>query len=75
MNTPPRDKSTSRKYRWGTGAMADVFMNNSFGYLAFPIYNIGLVVDPRLLGWALGVPRLWEAVTDILIGTWSDNSK
>jgi GPH family glycoside/pentoside/hexuronide:cation symporter len=75
MDTPPRDKSTSRKYRWGTGAMADVFMNNSFGYLAFPIYNIGLGVDPRLLGWALGVPRLWEAVTDILIGTWSDNSK
>ena len=55
--------------------MADVFMTNSFGYLAFPIYNIGLGVDPRFLGWALGIPRIWEALTDPLIGIWSDNTK
>lgn len=75
MNTPPDKKPASRKYRWGTGAMADVLMTNSFGYLAFPIYNIGLGVDPRFLGWALGIPRLWDALTDPLIGVWSDNTK
>ena len=62
METLPDNKSTARKYRWGIGAMGDVFMNNSFGYLAFPIYNIGLGVDPRLLGWAVGAPRLYPCM-------------
>ena len=76
MTPHPAPKASSRrKLRWGSGAMADVFMTNSFGYLAFPIYNIGLGVDPRFLGWALGIPRVWEALTDPLIGVWSDNTK
>lgn len=56
------------------GSVADVYMANALNYLAFPIYNMGLGVDPRLLGWALGLPRVWDAVSDPLMGNISDNT-
>ena len=49
-------------------------MTNALNYLAFPIYNMGLGVDPRLLGWALGLPRIWDAISDPLMGNISDNT-
>ncbi|QHI68841.1 MFS transporter [Tichowtungia aerotolerans] len=65
--------SRSRKSAWAMGSIADVYMTNALNYLAFPIYNMGLGVDPRLLGWALGLPRVWDAVSDPLMGNISDN--
>ena len=56
------------------GSIADVYMTNSLNYLAFPIYNMGLGVDPRMLGWALGLPRIWDAISDPLMGNISDNT-
>ena len=50
------------------GSIADVYMTNALNYLAFPIYNMGLGVDPRMLGWALGLPRIWDAISDPLMG-------
>lgn len=49
-------------------------MTNALNYLAFPIYNMGLGVDPRFLGWALGLPRIWDALSDPLMGNISDNT-
>ena len=54
------------------GSIADVYMTNALNYLAFPIYNMGLGVDPRMLGWALGLPRIWDAISDPLMGNISD---
>lgn len=70
---PPLKKRT--KAAWATGAMADVFMANSFSYLALPIYNVALKVDPVLLGWAMGLPRIWDAFADAFIGNISDNTR
>ena len=66
--------SRSKKSAWGLGAIADVYMANALNYLAFPIYNMGLGVDPRMLGWALGLPRIWDALSDPLMGNISDNT-
>ncbi len=60
---------------WASGAFADVFMANSFNYLALPIYNLALKVDPVFLGWAMGIPRIWEALSDALVGNVSDNTR
>jgi GPH family glycoside/pentoside/hexuronide:cation symporter len=60
---------------WASGAFADVFMANSFSYLALPIYNLALKVDPVFLGWAMGIPRIWEAISDALVGNVSDNTR
>lgn len=63
------------KAGWSFGAFTDVMMTNVFSYLALPIYNIGLHVDPRFLGWSMGLPRVWEALSDPLIGNISDNTR
>lgn len=66
--------SKTKKSAWAMGSIADVYMTNALNYLAFPIYNMGLGVDPRLLGWALGLPRIWDALSDPLMGNISDNT-
>ncbi len=67
--------SKTKKSAWAIGSVADVYMTNALMYLAFPIYNMGLGVDPRMLGWALGLPRIWDAISDPLMGNISDNSR
>ena len=75
-NSKPRPQvGTIQKGGWAAGAVADVFMANVFSYLVLPIYNIGLKVDPVFLGWALGIPRIWEAATDAFMGHISDNTR
>ena len=56
----------SKKSAWSIGSITDVYMTNALNYLAFPIFNMGLGVDPRMLGWALGLPRIWDAISDPL---------
>ncbi|MBF89192.1 MAG: hypothetical protein CMG75_05905 [Candidatus Marinimicrobia bacterium] len=67
---PPR-----QKFGWAAGG----FMENglSFGItaLAYPIYNIALGVPAQWLGWALAIPRFFDAITDLLIGNLSDNTR
>ena len=67
--------SRTKKSAWAMGSIADVYMTNALNYLAFPIYNLGLGVDPRFLGWALGLPRVWDALSDPLMGNISDNAR
>ena len=64
-----------QKSSWALGSVADVYMTNALNYLAHPIYNMGLGVDPRMLGWALGLPRIWDAISDPLMGHISDNTR
>ena len=70
----PKKLSPSKKSAWAVGSIADVYMTNALMYLAFPIYNMGLGVSPLMLGWALGLPRLWDAISDPLMGNISDNT-
>lgn len=65
----------SRKVAWGSGALADCFMNNSLNMLAMPIYNMALGVPATMIGWAMGIPRLWDAFSDPLMGHISDNAR
>ena len=65
---------TGQKIAWATGAMADTLMANIIAGLALPIYNIALGVSPVLIGYALGIPRFWDAFTDPFMGNLSDNT-
>jgi len=40
-----------------------------------PIYNVGLGVDPVMVGVAMALPRIWELFLDPLIGTVSDRTR
>jgi GPH family glycoside/pentoside/hexuronide:cation symporter len=71
----PYTASRRQKASWATGAFADVFMANAFSYLAMPIYNIALKVDATTVGWAMGLPRVWDAIADVIVGFKSDNTR
>lgn len=57
----------------GTGALASFFGFGAIGILALPVYNILLGVDAKLVGIAIMIPRIWEAVTDPFMGRITDN--
>lgn len=72
----PRKKlSLTEKVSYGFGGFVDQIMSGTFGLLAFPIYNIGLGLDARLLGIALAIPRFIDAITDPMMGHISDNTR
>ncbi len=60
---------------WGLGGWADNFIFQVLIILALPIYNIELGIDPVWVGAALMVPRLFDAITDPLMGNISDNTR
>lgn len=69
----PERLSFPKKCIWSLGSVADQFMVNGINSLAMPIYCISLGLDARLLGLALAVPRLLDAIADPLMGNISDN--
>lgn len=44
-------------------------------YLVLPIYSIALGVDAALVGTLLALTRLWDAVTDPVMGIVTDNTR
>lgn len=60
---------------WGLGGWADNFIFQILIILALPIYNIEMGIDPVWVGVALMIPRLFDAITDPLMGNISDNTR
>ena len=71
LNTLP----WSQKLLYGLGGIANGFLGNVITVLALPIYSIALGVNPAWIGIALGIPRIWDAVSDPLMGNISDNTR
>lgn len=72
--TAPEDRIPLRKrIAYGFGSFSDHIGTDSLVSNANPIFNVALHVDPRLLGAAMGIMRLWDAVTDPVVGAISDN--
>jgi len=72
--TPPEERvSVKHKTGFGLGAVSECIMANSIGQMANYVLNLGLGVRPELVGWLLAIPRIWDAITDPVIGSWSDN--
>ncbi len=65
----------SQKIGFGFGAVVAVIAFTSVNNLASLFFNIGLKLDPVLVGVAIALPRIWDAVTDPLIGFLSDNTR
>jgi len=64
-----------QKTGFGFGAMAQCLGSYSIGNLANFVFNIGLGVNPFLVGLAQSIPRLWDALSDPLMGHISDNTR
>jgi GPH family glycoside/pentoside/hexuronide:cation symporter len=72
--TPPEDRvSLKNKLGFGIGAVGGGIMSSSINQMAGYVLNLGLGMRPELVGWLLSIPRIWDAFTDPIVGSWSDN--
>ena len=58
---------------WAVGGMADYMLFVAFNALIMPIFTTGFGLSPVLVGWALMLPRLFDALVDPVLGHFSDN--
>ena len=86
MPTPPQSKSRSttapedrvpvaQKLGYGLGTFHDMWGHWLYPNLGFQVFNIFLGVAPWLIGLALFVNRLFDAISDPLFGWFSDNTR
>jgi len=69
-----QDKTTwAERIGFATGTLPFNFGASGLNTIAFPIYNITLGMSPTLIGLVLAISRLWEAFTDPVMGSISDN--
>lgn len=61
------------KVAYGFGSVAYGIKDNGFNYFLLLFYSQVLGVDARLVGVALTIALMLDAVTDPIIGYWSDN--
>jgi glycoside/pentoside/hexuronide:cation symporter, GPH family len=61
------------KIAFGLGAIVDNLAATGVHQLANPIYNIVLGINPAIIGTVLAAGRLFDAITDPIIGGFSDN--
>lgn len=75
ITATPASESVSRGTRvaYGSSAFAENLAINSVNQIANPVFNLTLGVSPVLVGAAIALPRLWDAVMDPWIGNLSDN--
>lgn len=66
---------TGAKIGYAVGALSDIIFANLIGILALPIYNLGLGISSVWMGYAIAIPRIWDAITDPIIGHLSDNAR
>ncbi|MFA5688281.1 MAG: MFS transporter [Kiritimatiellales bacterium] len=64
-----------RKVGYGSGMLSYNIQANTLSQMANPVFNDCLGVDPRWIGTILGVSRIWDAVTDPIMGNISDNTR
>jgi GPH family glycoside/pentoside/hexuronide:cation symporter len=63
------------KMALGAGYLAKFYGDNGVKSMAIPVYQMVLKVDPAILGLVLAIPRLWDALTDPIVGMISDNCR
>lgn len=73
--TAPEDRiSMAQKLIYGTGAFVNNLLAAAIGGMAI-VLNLGLGMNPALVGLLGALPRLTDAITDPLMGYISDNTK
>ena len=74
-SSSPPPLNFGRKLAWGVGGFAENLANNAILSLAYPIYNVTLGLSPVLIGAALALSRIFDAVTDPLMGSLTDRTR
>ena len=73
--TAPEDKlSVGQKFAYGLGAIANNLLGGAIGYMSI-VLNVGLGMNPALVGALQAIPRFTDALTDPVMGYVSDNTR
>ncbi len=74
--TAPEDRVPARtKISYGLGGCIDMWGHWLYPNLAYPVFNIFLGLSPQLVGLALMLIRIVDALSDPLFGWLSDNAR
>lgn len=74
--TAPQDRiPVAEKFAFGARAFAQQLGTNGMKMFAFPAYGIILGLDPALIGIVFALTRIYDGVTDPLVGWLSDNTR
>ncbi|MFN9149423.1 MAG: MFS transporter [Hyphomonadaceae bacterium] len=65
--------SLATKISYGFGAIAYGVKDNGFGFFLLIFYSQVLGVDARLIGLAMTIALFLDALSDPIVGYWSDN--
>lgn len=73
--TAPTDKiPNSQKFAYGLGSIVNNLLGGAIGYMSI-VLNVGLGINPALVGTLQAIPRLTDALTDPIMGYISDNTR
>lgn len=73
MKKTKRKLPIKEKISWGLGGFSEQIAVNGLNNLFLPIFNIGLGLDSKLIGWAITIPRFFDMISDPIVGNASDN--
>ena len=74
--TAPEDRvPISQKVGYGLGTFFDMWGHWLYPTIAFQIFGLYLGVSPLLIGWAVILNRVFDAVSDPVFGWLSDNTR
>jgi len=73
--TAPADKiSGGQKFAYGLGAIVNNLLGGVIGYMSI-VLNVGLGINPALVGTLQAIPRFTDALTDPIMGYISDKAR
>lgn len=73
--TAEKDKiSNGQKFAYGLGSIVNNLLGGAIGYMSI-VLNVGLGIDPALVGTLQAIPRFTDALTDPVMGYVSDNTR
>lgn len=73
---PPEDHVPfGQKISYSAGGAVDWFTSGTVGGLWMPVFNLGYGISPSLLGLVMVIFRVYDAITDPIIGNISDNTR
>lgn len=75
VNSPEGRVPLKENLAIGSGALAAFYGFDGVGRMALPVYNILLGLPAQWVSLALMLPRLWDAITDPVMGIISDNAR
>ena len=68
-----RATSLWTKLAYGFGSVAYGVKDNGFSYFLLLFYSQVVGLDARLVGLALTIALMFDAIVDLAVGYWSDN--